>query len=96
MVITDQIVNVLHRIDGVYEVAAGDLAKAEYCLMPLTFAEHQLEAMTNRATGHQHELNIVEEAPAPEEDAPAPVAPVEAPVANPLAQAVASLKGKQG
>jgi len=63
MDVTEQIVNVLHRLDGVYEVAAGDITKAEYCLMPVTFAEHQLAAMINRATGHQHTINIVEEAP---------------------------------
>jgi len=98
MDVTEQIVNVLHRIDGVYEVAAGDIAKAEYCLMPVVFCEHQLEAMVNRATGHQHAINIVEEAPVEVAPAPTEEAPVAAPTPNPLAQAVSSLKkaGQQG
>ncbi len=60
-----KLLNVLLRLDGVYEISANQQTDADYCLIPLEFQADELPAMTNRASGHGYALNIVEE-PAPE------------------------------
>ncbi len=77
------VLNVVHRLDGLYEVAVGDHVLADVCLVAHEFEAHMLPAMMARAGYQGHTLNIVEEAATPGAPAPDAAAP-------------ASSKGKGG
>lgn len=65
-----EIINVLHRLDGVYVVDASDYDRADMCLLSHEFGAVMLDPMTYRAKTRGHELVVTEE-PDPEAEAEA-------------------------